>query len=291
MSKGVIFALIGFGAYSLMNLNHKYSITALKIDLFTYFFYLTLVASLVLTMIGMVQNGFKAFFQIPKGVGKYILLRASLSSIGIPTSIFALSMLPMHIYSPIVLLAPIVVTLFSFFFLGERFSKEQILIIIFAFIGVIFITRPWQVSSFSHEYILGLSLSVFLIFIMASISIISRVGLSKIDATVATWYGAWFMFFSALMYHLLGFAPITHVSIKQLPYLAYGGIFYAIGLIFFTKGYGIGPIKKVAPTAYTQLMWGVLFDIIFFNSYATLLEILGILIIAGVNFLNLSRSN
>ncbi len=291
MSKGVFLGLIGFGAYSLMDLNHKHSISILKIDFFTYIFYMILVAAIILTIIGLAQGGFKVFFQIPKGVGKFIFLRAVIATMGVPGSIAALSMLPMHIYYPIVLLAPILATVFSCLFLGEKFSKEQFLVILLAFIGVLLVTKPWQINSFSPEYTWGLIISILVMFGMVIISIISRIGLSRVSATVATWYGAWFMFILALIYHLLGFAPIVTPSIEQVPSFLLGGFFYSMGLVLYTKAYGIGPIKKVAPTNYTQLMWGVLFDMVFFKSYTTLLEVIGILIIAGVNLLNLYRKS
>ncbi len=289
MNKGVVLGLIGFGVYSLMDLNHKYSISILKIDFFTYIFYMILVASISLTIIGVAQGSVKVFFQVPKGVGKYILLRAVIATIGIPSSVIALSLIPMHVYYPITLLAPMVATVFSCMFLGEKFSKEQFLIIIVAFIGVILVTRPWQLSNFSQGYILGILLSIYLIFALALISIISRVALSKANPVVVTWYGAWIMFIIALVMQLLGIIHVAPITLQQVPYFVSGGVFYSLGLILFTKSYGIGPIKKVAPTNYTQLMWGVLFDMVFFDSYVTTVEVLGILLIAGVNLLNLYR--
>ncbi len=288
MHKGVIFGLIGFASYSLADLNHKYTINIKGFDFFTYFFFMGLIAFILVSLIMLKFYNFKELFsQKPKAL-KLIFIRGCASIFSMSTGILAVSHIPMHIFYPIILLAPMFATIISGSFGDEKFSRVQFFMISVAFVGVLFLTKPWNFSQMSTDFLIGVGLAFLMMCSNTFITILSRYGLHTVNPMVTMWYGSglWVVVISVLI--LLGH-NLAPVPVERVPNLLIAGIFYTSGVVFFLKGYGIGPIKKVAPTGYTQLMWGVLFDIIFFNSYTTLSEVVGILLIAGVNFFNLYR--
>jgi drug/metabolite transporter (DMT)-like permease len=80
---------------------------------------------------------------------KLLLLRATLGTLGIMLNYYALDRLILSDASVIFRISTLVLIIFSWIFLKEKTTKNQLISIVIAFIGVIFVVKP----SFSVEII------------------------------------------------------------------------------------------------------------------------------------------
>lgn len=64
-----------------------------------------------------------------------------------------------------------------------------------------------------------------------------------------------------------------------------------LGTTFFMKAFQVAPIKYVAPTQYTQLIWGIIFGYLLFSDITSLNTLLGAAIIIIATIINLYYSS
>lgn len=87
---------------------------------------------------------------------KILILRSILGTIGIYANYYALDKLLISDASVLNKIAPFSTLIFSFLFLKEKLSRENIISIIIAFIGVIFVVKPSLSSSDILPYLIGI---------------------------------------------------------------------------------------------------------------------------------------
>ena len=71
----------------------------------------------------------------------------------------------------------------------------------------------------------------------------------------------------------------------------FAGLFCCLGILFFMKSYQGGYINSIAILQYTQILWGVVFGYILFQSIPNIYAISGAVIIIMANLLNLKTQS
>jgi drug/metabolite transporter (DMT)-like permease len=188
------------------------------------------------------------------------------------TYIMGLAALPLAEISAIRNSAPLLVTLFSVLWLGERVSVRHWVALMIGFIGVLLIVRPG--SNFNLGSIFILLATLFYVF---SVMLTRQLRSSDSSATMAYFSSVVYMIVSLLLIPLslwVGEVPNAHPSIAFLfrswttPSLLDFiimcglGVVWAGGMFFMARAYSMTLASIVAPFEYIALpisvMWGLL---------------------------------
>lgn len=84
----------------------------------------------------------KESFQWKKGSGKYLILRSMFGTLGILCNFYAIDHLALADASMLNKMSPFFVVIFSFLFLKEKVTAAQILLVVGAFGGSLFVVKP-----------------------------------------------------------------------------------------------------------------------------------------------------
>lgn len=199
----------------------------------------------------------------------------------------ALGLIPLADFYGIIFLVPMITTLIAVIFLKEHIGPWRWGAIFAGFLGVLIIAGPsFSENSIGYLYALAAAL-----FAGTNALVIRKIG----HEPVVTLY-AFFpllanaVFFVPLLFATTGFEmPRTGVDwslfILTAP-LAY------LGMILYSLGFSRArDTSLVAPFHYSQMLWGVLFGLLFFDEIPGLPTVLGAMIIIGAGLLVIWREH
>lgn len=270
--KGIIFALIGFSAYSFADVSAKilgehysaYQITAG-------------VACFVLPFVTLLSpwlGGFKATFATQKR--KLHFVRAVTNTIISILIVTAFARIDLATIYTILFIAPFIATLMSIVFFKEKVCKHGWIAIAGGFAGVLVVFRPGLIE-FNMDLIYPLVASFFI----AVMFMVSRA--LKSDETLLS-----LCLFPALSNFLL-IAPIAYfhygpVAPEHLVYLAFSGAMVIVGLLGVSRAFQIAKTSIVSPFHYSQILWAVILGYLFFGDVPDLWTIAGatLIILSGI---------
>lgn len=193
---------------------------------------------------------------------------------------------------------PLMITLLSVFFLGERVSWQRWLTLLVGFLGVLAVVRPG-----SANFNLG-SIFILLSVLTYALTVIYTRKLNGADSSATMAY------FSSMVYLLaalivvpftlaVGDLPHAHPSIAfffhawSVPTLLDGFIMCSLGLVwagwsfFMGKAYSMVQASVAAPFEYSSLPINVTWGYLLFNEIPTLLTVLGAALTLSSGLLNL----
>lgn len=267
---GPFLALIGFLAFSvhdsLVKILPEYSV-------FQILFFAMLFGYVPFTVVRLLD---KKPSSIKAVNTKLVLFRSFLLVGSVSSAFLAFSMLPMIDVYVLIFLSPIIISVLSIYFLGEKVYLFRWFAIIIGLVGVLIVLRP-SVDTLTIGHLFG-----FLAALCSSTAaIISR----KIAATESA---AALMLFPLLTTILVTGCILPFVY-KPMA-LADLGIMFLIGGLGLTGqffnlfAYKTAPAAFVAPMQYSQIIWAVIFGTLFFDEVADKWEIIGsaITIFSGI---------
>lgn len=204
---------------------------------------------------------------------KVLLLRAICGTFSILTFFYTIDHLILSDADMLNKLSPFLTILFAALFLNERTQKFQVVSIIIAFIGALFIIKP----SFSVSiipYAAGLLSSLF----SAGAQIFLRMLGNKEKYYTVVFY---FSFISTIM--LFPFVIIFYhpMSWLQLIYLVLAGVFATIGQFGLTLAYKFAPARDISIFFYSTVLYSTIFSILLFHQTPDPWSITGYVIIMG----------
>jgi drug/metabolite transporter (DMT)-like permease len=185
-------------------------------------------------------------------------------SIASPTFFFALNLTRASTAALLLASNPIIVSLGSMMFLGEKSTKIKVLAVILGFIGVFILITEFKFGAFEMQEILGNILAFFAVFGYSIYTLVSiyitkkEIKLTSNEATLslpskvdlALIFNLWGFLFGILflipvfLFDLIIFNPISHVSGIDILLIFYLGIMTTgIAYILYTLG-----INKVEPS-------------------------------------------
>ena len=214
-------------------------------------------------------------FSIPNESRKYIFFRSLFGTIGIFANFYAIGKLYIADASMLNKLSPFFAIIFSYFLLHEKIKPYQLLCVLTAFVGALFILRPGFDSVATFPAFIGLIGGM-------------GAGLAYTNVRLATKHGApgplivfCFSVFSCVC--AVPFIIFEHQPLVwwQLASLLLAGLSATLGQFSITAAYTYAPASELSVYDYTQIVFAALLGIIFLGEVPDVISILGYLIICG----------
>ncbi|GAA0437659.1 MAG: DMT family transporter [Bacillota bacterium] len=214
---------------------------------------------------------------------KILLLRSSLGAIGIILYFYAIDHLVLSDADMLNKLSPFLTIIFAAIFLKERTRTFQVVAIIIAFIGTLFIIKP-AFSVDTIPYLAGFLSAVF----AAGAYTVLRVLGSKEQFYTVVFY---FSFFTTMI--LLPFVLVFYesMSLQQWTYLLAAGVFATVGQFGITIAYKYAPAKEISIFFYSTVIYSAFISIVLFDQIPDVWSIIGYITIFGASFYMFLRNN
>jgi len=207
---------------------------------------------------------------------KWLILRSSFGTIGMVLFFFSISELVLSDANMINKLSTFFLIGFSAIFLKESIKRYQIIAIIVAFIGTLFIIKP----VFDVEIIPYLAAVFAAIFAGAAYTTLRYLG-NKVE-----YYKVVFFFSSFSSVVLLPFVLFNYEAMdtKQVVYLLLGGIFATVGQFGVTLAYKYAPANEISIFNYFNVLFAALFSVLIFSEFPDIYSLIGYVIVFGASY-------
>ncbi len=268
--KGIICILISAFSFAMMNLFVQ---LAGGINPIQKSFFRNLV-SLAFAFILLAKSG---DFSTKKENLPFLILRASLGTAGILCNYYALSHLVLSDASMLNKLSPFVVLICSYFFLKEKLNGMQIISIIIAFIGSLFIIRPGFDITASIPALIGLAGAITA---GGAYTTVRYLGLRGERGPFIVFFFSAFSCLAVLPYIITHFEPMR---LHQLLMLMCAGLAASGGQFGVTYAYKYAPAREISIYDYSQVIFAALLGFIAFGTLPDGMSAIGYVIIIGIS--------
>lgn len=200
-----------------------------------------------------------------------LLARSFFGTLGVVLLFYAIDNLVMSDADMLNKMSPFLVIIFSAIFLKERVLPFQMITVVIAFIGMLFIIKP----SFSVEvvpYLGGLASAVFA---AAAYTFLRVLGDREKYYTVV-FYFSFFSTVVLLPFFIIFYEPMTT---KQLVYLLLAGLFATLGQFGITLAYKYAPARDISIFSYSTVIFTTFLSVIFLGQAPDMFSIIGYVII------------
>lgn len=217
---------------------------------------------------------------LPKGknIG-FLLIRAVAGTGGILCNFYALSNMNLADASMLNKLSPFFAVIFSLFILKEKANLKQILAVVMAFIGALFVMKP----SFSFD-----AFPAFMGFLGGmgaglAYACVRKLTQNGFKGNLVIFYFSAFSCVVTLPWLILDFTPM---SPSQWLYLILAGLSASGGQFFITSAYSKAPAKEISLYDYSQIIFTTLLSLIAFGDLPDFLSFIGYTIIIAAAVFN-----
>lgn len=173
---------------------------------------------------------------------------------------------------------PFFITIFAAIFLKEKISKHQIISLLIAFTGVIFIMKP---SANFYKSMPALICFMSAVFAGAAYVFVSYLG-NKESSSVIVFY---FSLISTLITLPLSLLNFTVLNFYQLAVLLLAGVSAAIAQFSLTIAYKYAPAGEVSIYNYSNVIFSSILGIILFSEIPGALSIIGYILITFAGYI------
>lgn len=264
-TKGVIFIILSAFGFAMMS-----AFVKLSGDLpsFQKTFFRNIVSLIV--ALGLIFKHSSSFFG-KKENQKLLILRSILGTIGILLNFYSIDRLVLSDANMLNKLSPFFVIIFSWLLLNEKINIKQILSIVIAFIGALFIIKP----AFNLDVIPAIIGALGGIVAAAAYTCVRALSGREAPTTIVFY----FSFFSSLItlpLMLISYEPMT---LLQFVHLIMAGIFASLGQFGITFAYKYAPAREISIFDYTNIIFSALISLCLFGVLPDLLSVIGYIII------------
>lgn len=200
-----------------------------------------------------------------------LLGRSIFGTVGIVLLFYAIDHLVLSDADMLNKMSPFLVIIFSAIFLKEKVLPFQIVTIITAFIGMLFIVKP-SLSLDFVPYFIGVLSAVFA---AAAYTLLRVLGNREKFYTVV-FYFSFFSTVVLLPFLILFYEPMTA---KQLIYLLLAGLFATVGQFGITLAYKYAPARDISIFTYSTVIFTTILSFSFFGEGPDAFSIIGYMII------------
>jgi len=172
---------------------------------------------------------------------------------------------------------PLLMTLISFLFFGEKVGIHRLLSVVVGFGGVLLIIRPGAdnfdvFSLYAVLAVVGMSMR----------DVGSRLSPASISASMLALYGS--MTFVLIGLVMMYFGGVKMLTLEASGYLLAMILFASSGSYYTTKAMRVGEISVVSPLRYTRLLFGMLVGVFILHEQVDLYMLIGsaIVVMAGL---------
>jgi drug/metabolite transporter (DMT)-like permease len=269
-TKGIICIIISAFGFAMMS-----AFVKLSGDLPTFqkTFFRNLVSCIV--AFAMILKTKDSFFGNKENRG-ILTLRAAFGTLGIIFNYYAIDKLVLSDANMLNKLSPFIVIIFSALFLKEKIKTNQILAVLVAFAGSLFIIKP----TFNLDVIPSL-VGVSGAFCAAAAYTCLRVLGGKEKGATIVFYFSLFSLVVILPFMIISYEPM---SILQFVYLMLAGVFATVGQFGITWAYKYAPAKEISIFDYSNIIFSAIISIILFRAFPDIFSVIGYFVIFGASF-------
>lgn len=265
-TKAALFMVVSALSFSIMQMAVKY--TAKTVPVFEQVFFRNFVM-LLISLVSL-KIGHKPVYRDRKNLG-ILFLRGFFGMLGVVLYFYATKHLPSADAAILQKSSPFFVAIFSFFILGERLTKSEILAFLIAFAGAIFVTKP-QWGKINLPSLAGLCSAIFAA--LAYVMIAALKG--KEDSFTIMFAFSFVTTVCMLPFLLMHFYMPTFQEILGLCMIAITG---AAGQYFLTRSYMSAAPGIVSIYNYTNVVFSALLGYFIFNDRIDAMSAIGITLI------------
>ena len=218
----------------------------------------------------------KGSFTGKKENRKILIYRSLFGTIGIIFNYYAIDNLVLSDANMLNKISPFLVVVFCALILKEKINLKQILAIIVAFIGALFIVKP----SFDIRvvpYIIGFLSAVFAALAYTCVRMLGN----KEEYYTIVFFFSTFSLVTVLPMFIYVYEPMTTM---QFVYLILAGIFASLGQFGVTLAYKYAPAKEISIFDYSNIIFSAILSIFLFGVYPDKLSVVGYFIIFAAAF-------
>lgn len=202
---------------------------------------------------------------------KILIYRSTFGTLGMILNFYAIDKLVLSDANMLNKMSPFLVVIFCAIFLKESINVKQILMIVIAFLGALFIIKP----TFSIEVIPYLAGFMGAIFAAMAYTCLRTLG-NKEEYYTIVFFFSMFSLLTVLPIFLVVYQPMT---MYQLICLLLCGIFASLGQFGITLAYKYAPAKEISIFDYSNIIFSAIFSIFLFGTYPDKLSIVGYIVI------------
>lgn len=268
--KGIIALIISSLGFSLMSLFVKYAGDLPTVQKAFFRNFISMVISLALVLYYR-----ESLFGKRENQG-WLLLRSALGLTGVLLNFFTIDRLVLSDADILNKLSPFFTIILCAIFLKEYIRRFQLISIIVALIGAVFIIKP-AFSSDTYIALLGVLGAIF----AAGAYTVLRVLGSREKFYTVVFYFSFFSTVALLPFFIFQFEAMTA---SQFWMLVLSGVFAAIGQFGLTIAYSFAPAKEISIFFYSTIIFTAIFSIVVFNEAPDLLSIFGYIVIFSASY-------
>ncbi|MFD2706270.1 DMT family transporter [Salibacterium lacus] len=214
---------------------------------------------------------------------KLLLSRSALGAVGIVLNFYAIDHLVLSDAEMLNKLSPFILIIFSAVFLKETVHRYQIIAVLIAFAGALFIIQP-EFSVEIFPYIVGV---IGAMFAAGAYTLLRVLGSREKHYTVVFY----FSFFTTIVLLPFLFVLYEPMSWQQWTLLLSAGAFATVGQFGITLAYKFAPAGEISIFFYSTVVYSALLSILLFGQVPTLLSIIGYVVIFGASFYMFLKNN
>src|SRR5699024_2812048 len=207
---------------------------------------------------------------------KYLLLRSTLGLIGVLLNFYAIDHLVLSDADMLNKMSPFITIIFAAIFLKEYVMRFQIVSIIVAFIGSLFIIKP-VFNLDTVPYMAGVFSAVF----AGGAYTVLRVLGNKEQFYTVVFYFLSFINVVLLPFVIFFYEPMT---IIQWIYLLAAGLSATIGQFGITVAYKYAPPRDISIFSYSTIIYSGIISVMLFGQIPDLWSLFGYITIFGASF-------
>ncbi len=204
-----------------------------------------------------------------------LLGRSIFGTIGILCNFYAIDHLVLADANMLNKLSPFFAVIFSIFILKEKPTLVQIIGVLTAFLGSVFIIKPsmggYDVFPAAMGALGGLGAGVAYTFVR-------YLGKRGENSFVIIFFFSAFSCLVCLPFTIFEFSSLT---LKSFLFLVCAGLGACIGQFGITKAYVCAPAKEISVYDYTQVLFAAVFGYFLFGQIPDMLSVIGYILICG----------
>lgn len=213
--------------------------------------------ALIFALVVLLREG--TGFHVGKGNWKHLLLRAVAGTVGVLGNFYAVDHLAQSDASMLNKMSPFCVIVFSYLILKEKLTRWQVLAVLTAFAGSLFVIKPTFANMDLLPSLIGLAGGICAGFAYTQVRVL---GLRGVKSPVIVAFFSGFSCVVLLPNLLLNYCPMT---VQQFLCLIGAGLAAAGGQFGVTKAYTYAPGREVSVYDYTQLIFSTLIGLLIFR--------------------------
>ncbi|GGP11685.1 DMT family transporter [Oceanobacillus neutriphilus] len=214
---------------------------------------------------------------------KYLMLRSALGMTGVLLNFYAIDHLVLSDADMLNKMSPFITIILAAIFLKEYVMRFQVVAVIIAFLGTLFIIKP-VFSLDTVPYVAGILSAVF----AGGAYTVLRVLGNKEQFYTVVFYFSTFSTVILLPFVIFFYEPMTA---QQWIYLLAAGMSATVGQFGITIAYKFAPAKEISIFFYSTVVYSGIISILLFGQIPDFWSILGYLAIFGASFYMFLRNN